>query len=952
MLTDMPTCGVCGESIPDGARFCPRCGSPVGGSLRTDERKMVTVLFADIVDSTGLARRLDAERSREVLGHFYDVAVEELTALRGQPEKFIGDAVMAVFGLPAVHEDDAVRAVRAGLALRDRAAALGPELGLAAMIQVRVGVESGEAATGIAPTGQLLVTGPVVNAAARLQTGAEPGEVLAGETTRALTQASVSFGEPRQVVAKGFDGGLRGNPVLGLTTRSVRRTIPFVGRNDELTMLRQAAARVSGAGKPLLFTVLGEPGIGKSRVVEEFASGLDGEGSVLFGRSHLSTASATFAPIAVMVAELAGMNDREEPSTTRKRLEDLVAGWDDPKLARRTADRLGLLLGLEPDRREESVFVQDVQSGFVTLIDVLTREQSITLVFEDVHLLKPAMLDLIERLAAPTRGASRSAFILATARPELIDERPSWGSAAMNSVALRLEPLAEADAVALAVQAGGGRLTAAEAAAVAGRAGGNPFFIVESTGMLLRRLEEDGGASGSGGAIPLPPTVQAMIMARLDTLPASQRQLARRLSVFLYNFDLAEAELVADCAVEDLQGLVDAEVIVREGGGGAEHWRFRHDTLRDVAYASLPKRERLALHVAIADRLEADRHLSWAADHLELAAVASLDLDPSDRTLPERATDALARAGDRARRRMENRSATDYYERALALAGDDERREGRIVAGIGESRYWLSEYPAAVEALDRAIELGDRLHDDWTIAHALRFRGDIAINVDADVDHAEILLARSLDAAESLGEPWAIARTLLFQGWVPWTRDRFDDAEPIWRRALDIARESGDRWSEVRALTALSINQEHLDHIAEATTLIEEAQELAEDMGDQFSLAVTSTQRGRLLSDEERHADAIQCFDVGIALFGDLGARWELADATAERGIAKRELGLLDGAEDDLRFATRVSEELGERQLAGWTWRALAKVSEKRGDLAQAEERRRRADQEEARRPQ
>jgi class 3 adenylate cyclase/tetratricopeptide (TPR) repeat protein len=909
------------------------------------------VLFADMVDSTGLARRLDAERSREVLGRFYDVAVEELTALRGQPEKFIGDAVMAVFGLPTVHEDDAVRAVRAGLAIRDRAAGLGSELGLPESIAVRVGVETGEAATGVAPTGQLLVTGSVVNAAARLQTGAEPGEVLAGETTRALTEASVSFGDPRGIVAKGFDAEIRGHPVHGLTTRSARRTIPFVGRGDELTMLRQAAARVSGGAKPLLFTILGEPGIGKSRIVEEFASGLADEGSVLFGRSHLSTTSATFAPVAAMVGELAGVAEREEPDTTRKRIEDLVGGWPDPVIARRTAHRLGLLLGLEGERREESVFVQDVYAGFVALIDALCLERPITLVFEDVHLLRPPMLDLIERLVAPSQHGPRSVLILATARPELMEGRPGWGGGAMNSVVLRLEPLTDSDAVALAVQAAGGRLAADEAAAIAARAGGNPFFIVESTGMLLRQLEEGMGTSAPGGAVPLPPTVQAMIAARLDALPRSQRQLARRLSVYLYNFDLAEAELVAECAAEDLQALVDAEIIVSESGTSTKHWRFRHDTLREVAYASLPKRERLALHVSIADQLEAERHLSWAADHLELAAIASLDLDPSDRSLPERATEALARAGDRARRRMENRSAIDYYERALSLATDDDRREGRILAGIGEARYWLGEYPAAVEALDRAAELGERLGDGWTIAHALRFRGDIAINVDADVDQAEELLARSLTAAESLGEPWVIARTLLFAGWVPWTRDRFDDAEPIWRRALDIARESGDRWSEIRALTALSINQEHMDHLLESTTLIEEAQKLAEDMGDQFSVAVTTTQRGRLLGDEGRYSDAIPCFDSAIGLFGDLGARWELADATAERGIAKRELGLLDGAEDDLRFATRVSEELGERQLAGWTWRALAKVAERRGDHAQAEERLRRADEEEARRP-
>ncbi len=209
---------------------------------------MVTVLFADLVDSTGLARRLDPERAREVLGRFYDATSEELYALRGQPEKFIGDAVMAVFGLPQTHEDDAVRAVRAGLAIRGRLRRLSQELGLDRPLEVHVGVESGEAATGMGPSSQLLITGPVVNAAARLQAAAAPGEVLVGELARALTETSVSFAEARTVPAKGFDTELTAFPVQGLTTRSARRTIPFVGRADELALLRQSFARRTGHG--------------------------------------------------------------------------------------------------------------------------------------------------------------------------------------------------------------------------------------------------------------------------------------------------------------------------------------------------------------------------------------------------------------------------------------------------------------------------------------------------------------------------------------------------------------------------------------------------------------------------------------------------------------------------------------------------------------------------------
>src|SRR5580693_435430 len=198
------TCTICGRPLPESARFCPNCGAVVGTELGTEERKVVTVLFADLVDSTGLAQRLDPERARGVLSRFFNAANEELLALRGRPEKFIGDAVMAVFGLPHVHEDDALRAVRAGLALRGRARRVGQEAGMIEPLEIRIGIETGEAAIGVGPVGQLLVTGPVLNAAVRLQTAARPGQVLVGETTRALTKSEVSYGPRRRVRAKGF----------------------------------------------------------------------------------------------------------------------------------------------------------------------------------------------------------------------------------------------------------------------------------------------------------------------------------------------------------------------------------------------------------------------------------------------------------------------------------------------------------------------------------------------------------------------------------------------------------------------------------------------------------------------------------------------------------------------------------------------------------------------------
>ena len=643
--------------------------------------------------------------------------------------------------------------------------------------------------------------------------------MLVGELARALTETSVSFAEARTVPAKGFDTELAAFPVQGLTTRSARRTIPFVGRADELALLRQSFARVQATGTPMLFTVVGEPGIGKSRLLDEFGAGVDPGVLTLVGRSSLISDSATFAPIASMVRDAAGIDDGDLPEKARRRLTELLDGAGDDAERERTVERLALLLGLGEDRREESAFIDEILQGFTTLVDALAAEQPVTLMFEDVHTLRPPMLDLIERVAARRRDGACPAFVLAAARPQLLDERSGWGSRAANHLLLRLESLGNHEAVSLARQAGGSRISEDEAAAVAARAGGNPFFIVESTGALIRVHERGEPAS----ATPiLPPTVQAMIAARLDALPATLRDVARRLSVYMYSFDLDEAALVAECGVEGMGELVDAEIVVRdERSSGPPTWRFRNDTLRDVAYASLPKRLRATLHERIAESLQESGHQAWAAEHLEAAAKAAQDIDPTDRRVPERAADALAQAGDRARRRMESRSAIDYYDRALALGHDGERlREARVLAGVGEAHYWLGEYPAAIGALDRAIVLGSELGDDWTLAHALRFRGDIAINVEADMPRAEELLERRPRRGRAARRAVGAGAHAPVRRVGPVDAGQAPNADAVWRRALhDRPRARRPVGGGARAHVAVDQRQQP-DDLDEATSLI------------------------------------------------------------------------------------------------------------------------------------
>jgi class 3 adenylate cyclase/tetratricopeptide (TPR) repeat protein len=931
------TCAVGGEMLPEGARFCPNCGASVQALLATDERKMVTVLFADLVDSTDLARRFDAERAREILGRFFDMATEELFALRGRPEKFIGDAVMAVFGMPMVDEEDALRAVRAGLAIRGRLRRLSDSLGLSEPLEVRVGIDSGEAATGLGPAGQLLVTGSVVNVAARLQVAAEPGEVLVGQTTFSLTDMDVTYGPGRDVEAKGFEGDLAAFPATGLSTRSRRRTIPFVGRQSELAILRESLARVSSTGRPTLATVLGEPGIGKSRLADELVAGLGDDVTVGRGLAHAFTDTATFAPAAAIVGDLAGVDESDAPGAIRRRLHELVERSTGSSDGGHLVERLSLLFG-SAEHPAGSGFVQAVQAGVVELIEGLARDRAFVLIFEDGHRLKPAMLDLVERLGAASRNGPRRALLVVLARAELLEQRPRWASKTANAVTIRLDPLTLEESVDLVQQAAADRIDEGEATRIAIRADGNPFFIVETTGMLMHR---DGRSSPIES---VPPTVQAVVAARLDALPARLRELARHASIFFVSFDLDELLVVdPDATVDEVRGLEEAEILVREEGHGATpRWRVRHSMVKDVAYTSLPKRARVRLHHLVADRLFENGHASWAADHLHLAGVASLDLDPDDRTVAEPAADALLAAADRARRRMESRSAIDYYERCLSLSLPDDRwgvREARALAGMAEAHYWLGEYQAATERAEHAVALGTALDDPFTLALALRFLGDIALNIEGDIDKAEELLARSLASAEVLDDPWAIVRTLLFAGWVPSTRKEDDAAEAAFRRALELAAPE-DGWARARALNSLAVVTKDQQT---ALRLSEEATAVAEGFGDPFSVAMTSVQRARILEELGRFEEALPCLEAAVATFEDLGARWELADATAERGDARRGLGQLDAAEDDLRGALHISEELGELQLRSWMWRSLARISEERGDGRQAEDRWRRS---------
>ncbi|MFY9588873.1 MAG: AAA family ATPase [Actinomycetota bacterium] len=920
-------CSRCGEDLPVSARFCPRCGAPTEVPVSA-ERKIVSVLFADLTDSTKLASALDPERFREVQAGFFRAASECLSALRGRVEKFAGDAVMAVFGMLRAHDDDALRAVRAAWEIQERASRLSDELNLPTPLRVRVGVASGPAVVGAGPADQLFVSGSTVNLAARLQQAAEPGEILVGETTRQLTAGSIAVGEQRAVEAKGFDDPVTVWPVVALSERSARRTIPLVGRRRELTLLTETLGRARETSRLHLVTLIGEPGIGKSRLIDYFIESLGDDVRVLRGRVSRFEEDAPFAPLADMIRGEMGSEATSSPDEEAKLLRAFLDEVCRPEEVEHIASHLELALGIGPEQKIDRPYrVAMVRSGLVSFLECLSLQRPVVLAIDEMELARPELLELVEQLAARARRIP--VLLLCVGRDEMLETRPGWGGGLSDTLTIRLEPLPPAESVELA-RAAAGSLDDETAERVARHAGGNPFFIVETTGMLLHERTEP--HTPETGSPPLPATVQAVVAARIDHLDDRSRDLVRKASVFARStFRLSELAIVADDPSDEaLARLEDEELLVRDRQR-PEIWRFNHEVVRDVAYDSLPKRERLRLHLALADRLVLEKRFPGAlAYHLERAARASLDLDPTDREVAERAADALLIAGDTARRRMELRTAIDLYERGLALGGSEDRwmvREAHMLCGIGEACYWLGEFDRAKEELDRALRFAP--DDRWTCSVAHRYLGDIDLNIGGDLDSAERHFGKALPASRELPDedkPFALARSLLIAGWAPYMRHDFQKAREMFEEALAVARANpeGDPWAVARALTFIANTSQTIEPLSFYKPLLEEALAVGRKANDPFTIAVAEQALANAISASGDLGEALGHMEASVAAFRELGAQWETASAMGDNGEILDLVGRPRDAEAVLREAVGILKRLGDRQLIGFVAPELA----------------------------
>jgi class 3 adenylate cyclase len=800
----MIRCATCGRENPEGARFCNGCGSPLAAAPSVGEvRKTVTVLFADVVSSTSRSEQADPESTRRMLARYFDVMRRVVERHGGTVEKFIGDAVMAVFGIPVLHEDDALRAVRAADEISSAIARLNEELASASWqpIALRMGVNTGEVVAGDPSGGQTFVTGDAVNVAARLEQAAGPGEVILGAATYRLVRDAIQADPMPALELKGKAEPVAAYRLLGIgdTSPNRRHDTPLVGRERELHLLSEAFRRATDEQACYLFTLLGSAGVGKSRLVHEFLGQVAGDAQVLRGRCLPYGEGITFWPVIELIQAAAGIIPSDAPEAEQRKVEALLAEADDrPAVMARLASTLGLPGAVVPT--EETFW------GVRKLLEAVAAKRPLIAVIDDLHWAEPTLLDLIDHIADWSREAP--ILLLAIARPELLDARPMWSGGKLNATTILLEPLS-ADASTELI----GNLIddPGVAAAVQGRisetAEGNPLFVEELVAMLLDQgilRREDGGwrAMPDLEAIAIPPTVAALVAARLDHLEPPERDLIGRASVVGKIFQRsAVAELSPPERREDLgprlMTLVRKELVRpdRSGMTGDEAFRFRHILVRDAAYGSLPKEQRADLHARFADwlqRIAPDRQIEYEeviAYHLEQAHAYRSELGLSDElttSLAERAATHLRAAGMRAVARIDVHAAANLLTRASTLVDDRER--GELLLHIAACSAEMGDLAGAAARHEEAKEAAARAGDEELALRAELTRLELSTITDPQVDEGRILaLADELDLlATRVGRAWGHiaaehARATIYLNACRW----MDDLEALERaRAL------------------------------------------------------------------------------------------------------------------------------------------------------------------------
>jgi class 3 adenylate cyclase/tetratricopeptide (TPR) repeat protein len=919
------TCGRCGAENPDGFRFCGSCASPLEGGAgeAREERKVVTALFADLVGFTGKAEQLDPEDVRAMLSPYYARLRDELQRFGGTVEKFIGDAVVALFGAPVAHEDDPERAVRAALAIREAVSELnGEDPGLD--LHVRVGVNTGEALVTLdarPSEGEGMAAGDVVNTASRLQASAPVDGILVGDATYRATAAAIEYREADPVAAKGKAEPVRAWEALEARARLGVDVVwsaaaPLVGRERELAVLTGALARAREERSTQLVTLVGEPGIGKSRLVGELLQVVERDPDLIFwrqGRSLPYGEGVSFWALAEMVKNQAGILETDPDDAAGGKLDQavgrLVTEGED---GRWIVGHLRPLVGLGSDElrgdRQAEAF-----AAWRRFFEAMAERDPTVLVFEDLHWADDGLLDFVDHLVEWATGVPL--LVVCTARPELLARRPGWGGGKPNSATASLSPLSSDDTARLLAHLLERSVLPAEVqTALLTRAGGNPLYAEE-----FARMAADRDLVERPESLPLPESVQGIIAARLDGLTTEEKTLLQDASVLGKVFWVGGASAIGGMdrrRVEELlHGLERRQFVRRDrrsSVAGETEYAFWHLLVRDVAYGQIPRGRRAEKHRTAAewtaglaadrveDRAEMIAHHYLAA--LEFARAAGQSTEP----LEGSALQALIVAGDRAVALNAFGAAARFYGEAAALAPADHPERPGILFRYGRAR-WLHQ-EAGAEELTEAAELLLAAGDVEGAAEAEMMVGDLMWHEarrDAAFERFDSARALVESRPASPSKAWVlghVSRFLMLAG-------RNEEAIDVGRQALEMGQGLG--LDHVRALAMNNIgtarsamgDREGLGDLEASIALAADINSPWDESRGYLNLASITGNLGDLRGCQALHERATEIsrrYGLGAALRFLRGERaldlfeagdWEGALRLAEEFLAEVEAG-------------------------------------------------------------
>jgi class 3 adenylate cyclase/tetratricopeptide (TPR) repeat protein len=933
-------------------------------SLAAEEvRKTVTVVFCDLKGSTSLGERIDTESLRGILTRYFTEMRRVLERHGGTVEKFIGDAVMAVFGLPRVHEDDALRAVRAAMEMRVALLELNSELEQRWGVRLinRIGVNTGEVVSGDVTAGQRLVTGDTVNVAARLEQAAPEMHVLIGDPTYRLVRDAVEVEPLEPLELKG-----KADPVAAYRLVSVhgaegyarRHDAPMVGRAQELARLSEAFERAATERGCQVVTIVGPAGVGKSRLIAEFIKRVQARARPLRGRCLPYGEGITFWPLAEVIRAAAGIGEADQVEPAREKIAALFGNESEEQSVserQEIVDRVAAVMGLSniAYRIEETFWAAR------KLVEAVAARQPIVLVFDDIHWAEPTLLDLIEHVAGSSHAAP--ILILCTARHDLLDERPGWGQGGANTGLLVLQPLSDEESAQVAENLlGSARLPDEVGPRIVEAAQGNPLFVEQmlsmlvDDGTLLQGAEGEWVAAGPVSTLSIPPTISALIAARLDRLLDEERSVIDRGAVIGQVFYRGAIEALVPEPLRDrvrpsLISLLRKELI---GLGpstfiGEDAFRFLHVLIQDTAYRGLLKRSRAEFHEGFADWVEAragSRMLEFEeilGYHLEKVFRLRLELgQPDDRTraIGERGSARLGAAGTRALARGDSPAAANLLERAASMLPTESAVRLELLPLLAEALMDLGQFGRAEAVLSEAIDGASTTGDDRLAGRARVVRLMIRFSTDPGGWAGQALeeLSPIIATFEQAGDHLGLAKAWALEGYVHGTACRFAAAEDAVGRALEHARLAGDRREEARNLSAYAQSALYgpmpvPEALARCGELLKEAH------GDRRAEALVLLALARLNALAGRPDPARDLYRRSRAIYEDLGGTLSAALVSIDSGPVEMLAGDLDAAERELRRDYDALERIGERAYLATTSAWLAQVMYGQERLEEAE---------------